>query len=55
MHVFFAPCLQISPCICAAVIILSLANADIEDKIRVVNKAGVSSIQAGFGTFQNTC
>lgn len=41
-------CLQISPHIHAAVIILSLANGDVKDKIRVIYKAGVSSIGAEY-------
>lgn len=52
---FFVVCLQIFLCIRAAVIILTLANVSIKDKIRVIYKAGVSSIGMGYRDFQNIC
>lgn len=48
---FFAVCLQISHHAQAAVIVLSLANGNMEKKIRVIFKAGVSCIGVGYRAF----
>lgn len=48
---FFAVCLQISHHAQAAVIVLSLANGNMEKKIRVIFKAGVSCIGVGYRDF----